>query len=270
MKSKNQENKFKKTIWDFYKKNRREFPWRETHDPYKILVSEIMLQQTQTARVVPKYKSWLKKFPTLKALALAPTRSVLLEWQGLGYNRRALALKRVAEIITQEYKGKFPTDYQKILALPGIGHYTAGAVLAFAFFIPIPVIETNIRTVFIHFFFKRKKNVHDKDILSLVEKTLDQNNPRNWYYALMDYGVYLKEQGLTHGTRSAHYVKQSPFKGSNRELRSHILRYIGTHKKVSEKSIINTMKQDPIKVKENLKKLSEEGFLKKKGNLYSI
>ncbi len=263
-------SKFQKTVWDFYKKNRRDFPWRTTKDPYRILVSEIMLQQTQTSRVVPKYNEWLKKFPSWKALAKAPLRDVLLTWQGLGYNRRALALKKTAEIISREYKGKFPTDYEKILALPGIGHYTAGAVLAFAFNIPIPIIETNIRTVFIHFFFKNKKSVHDEKILALVEKTLDEKNPRDWYYALMDYGVMLKESKNISHRQSAHYAKQSPFKGSNRELRSSILKYIATNPKVSEKQIITKMKNSSTKVKENLKKMTSEGFIQKSGSYYII
>jgi A/G-specific adenine glycosylase len=263
-------SKFQTTIWDYYKKNRRVFSWRETKNPYHILVSEIMLQQTQTSRVVPKYKVWLKKFPNWHALAKANLRDVLIAWQGLGYNRRALALKRTAEIITHKYKGRFPTDYKKILDLPGIGHYTAGAVLAFSYNIPLPIIETNIRTVFIHFFFKNKKSVRDENILLLVEKTLDERNPRDWYYALMDYGAMLKETKNISHRQSTHYHRQSPFKGSNRELRSSILKFITKNDKVTEKQITTEMKNSSIKVKENLKNMTVEGFIQKSGSYYII
>jgi len=185
--------KFKQTIWAYHTANRRDFPWRKTHNPYYILVSEIMLQQTQTERVKQKYAEWLELFPTIEALAKAPLQKVLTTWKGLGYNRRALALKRTAEKIVDEYSGKFPNTYNHILDLPGIGPYTAGAVLAFAFNKAMPIIETNIRTVYIHFFFKDHGEIHDKEILELIEKTLDHENPREWYYALMDYGVMLKK-----------------------------------------------------------------------------
>lgn len=260
---------FKKRVYDHFKKYGRDFPWRKTRDPYKILVSEIMLQQTQTVRVIPKYKAWLTKFPNWKKLSSASVKSVLTTWQGLGYNRRALALKQTAEIISHKHAGAFPTDYAKIMALPGIGPYTAGAVLAFAFNIPIPIIETNIRTVFIHEFFKNKKSVEDEHILTLVEKTLDQKNPRHWYWALMDYGAHIKETEGNKNRASAHYTKQSPFRGSNRELRSQILKLIA-RKSTSEKAIVIALKKPTEKVKQNLNKLSHEGFLRKKGLIYSI
>ncbi len=187
--------KFQEVIFTYYRENKRIFAWRETIDPYAILVSEIMLQQTQTERVKIKYAEWLVHFPTLESLATAPLQKVLLHWQGLGYNRRALALKKCAEIITSTYKGKFPIDYDKLLTLPGIGPYTAGAVMAFAYNKPYPVIETNIRTVYIHFFYGDKfGQIDDKELLPLTEKTLPRVasakwGAREWYYALMDYGV---------------------------------------------------------------------------------
>lgn len=260
---------FKKEIWNFYRNNKRDLPWRNTHDPYKILVSEIMLQQTQVSRVLIKYKSWLKRFPSLNSLDKANVREVLREWKGLGYNRRALALKRAAEIIVTDYDGKFPTAYEKVLELPGIGPYTAGALMAFAYNKPVPIIETNIRTVFIHFFFKKRKNIDDKEILKLVEQTLDQKNPKDWYYALMDYGVMLKKTIGNLNTKSAHYAKQTPFKGSNREQRSLLLGLI-SEKPRTGLEIIKIIKKDKESILKNIITLEKEGFIKKSGKKYRV
>ena len=224
---------FKKTIWTRYRTHKRDFPWRRTRDPYKILVSEVMLQQTQAPRVVPKYLSFLKKFPTTQALANAPLSAVLSEWQGLGYNRRALYLKQCAEKIEKDFGGKWPRDFKTLCSLPGIGPATAGDIMAFAWNIPTVVIETNIRSVFIHFFFAGAEKVSDKEILPLIEKTLDMENPREWYWALFDYGAYLKspqgrsaEEAENPSRKSARHVKQSKFAGSNRQKRSQILKLI--------------------------------------------
>jgi len=269
-------NVFKQTIWNYYKKNRRDFPWRNTHDPYRILVSEIMLQQTQAPRVVKKYEVFLKKFPTIKKLAHASLVDVLFIWNGLGYNRRALALKETAKIIVEKYSGNVPTDFEVLISLPGIGPATAGDILAFAWNIPSVIIETNIRTVFIHFFFKdnrRKddkhntsKKIHDRDILPLIGKTLDTKNPKEWYYALMDYGALLKK---THGNasrKSVHYIKQSPFKGSNRQLRSHILKLI-MQKGLTAQEILHLIQKNMDKkilkkgINQNLIALQKEGLI---------
>jgi len=253
---------FQKLIWHNYRKAGRSFPWRETTDPYRILVSEIMLQQTQTDRVVPKYRSWLKKFSTVKKLASASTADVLKEWKGLGYNRRALNLKRAAEVVTKKYNGKLPQTLVELDSLPGIGPYTAGAIMTFAFNEPAVFIETNIRTVFIHFFFKNSKEIHDKDILSLIAKTLDTKNPREWYYALMDYGAMLKKSGLRNNVKSKHYTKQSPFKGSNREVRSKILTYTLEHSttKLSPTKLAALLSLPLKTVQKNLTTLKKEGF----------
>jgi A/G-specific adenine glycosylase len=165
---------FQETILGHYRKYGRRFQWRETRDPYAILVAEVMLQQTQAERVTPLFKSFLKTFPTVRALARAPLKEVLLGWQGLGYNRRALNLKRAAEMILRDYDGKIPRNIEKLDALPGIGPYTARAVAAFAFGAVSPFIETNIRTVFLHFFFPKRKSVRDEEILELVKRTLPQ------------------------------------------------------------------------------------------------
>ena len=176
---------FKKTVWAHYRKHRRDFPWRNTKDPYQILVSEIMLQQTQAPRVIGFYDRFLKKFPTASVLANAPLSTVLSLWRGLGYNRRALMLKRATKTISDS---GMPRTRKELEELPGVGPATAGAVLAYAFQVSTPFIETNIRRTFIHEFFPRRKNVSDEEILPLVEKSLKNVNPREWYYALMDYG----------------------------------------------------------------------------------
>lgn len=261
-------SQFKKTIWGYYKKHgRHDLPWRKTKDPYKILVSEIMLQQTQVPRVISKYKSFLKKFPTVKVLAEAPLKEVLLEWQGLGYNRRAKYLKHCAEKVVVDHNGKFPRTLTGLISLPGIGKATAGDILAFAYNVPVPVIETNIRSVFIHFFYKDAENVHDKDLLPIIEKTLDTENPREWYWALFDYGAYLK-QTRNPNTRSKHYVKQSPFKGSNRERRSQILKLILTGPK-TEKEIVEILNYEKEVVQKNLEQMLKEKLIKKeKGKFF--
>ncbi len=243
-----------------------------------------MLQQTQTDRVIKKYEEWLTHFPTAKKLSEASLQEVLKHWQGLGYNRRALALKKAAQIITENKK--FPETYEEILELPGIGPYTAGAIMAFAYNKPIPIIETNIRTVYIHAFFKNHgqppshknasagQGIHDKEILELVAKTLDHDNPRDWYHALMDYGVMLKKTVGNLNTKSKHYTKQTKFKGSNREIRATIVKII-TESPVSEKSLGEKLEKLEIItaqdiLKKNLSDLEHEGFIKKVGNSYRI
>ncbi len=185
-----------------------------------------MLQQTQVSRVIPKYESFLKKFPDPKALAKAPLSDILKEWQGLGYNRRAKFLHQTAKIITEEYKGKFPKEAMAIEELPGIGPYTACAVATFAFNKPEVFIETNIRTVFTHSYFADKKLISDKEILPLIERDLKKSKmePRDFYAALMDYGSYLKASGVRINNKSKHYSKQSKFEGSTRQKRAAELR----------------------------------------------
>lgn len=258
--------KFQDEVWNFYHLHKRPFPWRETRDPYRILVSEIMLQQTQAGRVVDKYKSFLKRFPTLAALARASVASVLKEWQGLGYNRRGLALKRAAEETIKRFKGRLPRDYESLLNLPGIGPATAGDILAFAWNEPAVVIETNIRSVFIHAFFPEDSSVHDSQLLPLIKKTLDYDNPREWYYALMDYGAWLKKTNPNPSRRSRHYSRQSPFKGSNRELRSKILKYLLAYPRQDEETIREAITVDPKLLCKNLETMVAEGLISRKAH----
>lgn len=198
----------------------RDMPWRRDMRPYYVLVSELMLQQTQVDRVIPKFEAFVATFPDEKALAQANLAEVLKLWQGLGYNRRAKFLHEAAKKIVHD--GAFPGDQVGLIQLPGVGRNTAGAILAYAHNMPSLFIETNVRAVYIHHFFDDRDLVDDSAILRLVEKTIDREHPREFYWALMDYGSWLKKQGVL-PSRSRHYKKQPPLKGSVREVRGKIV-----------------------------------------------
>lgn len=225
-----QERQFIEAVWLFFKESgRSDLPWRQTHNPYNVLVSELMLQQTQVDRVIPKYQAFITQWPTLSDLAKAPLSKVLMMWQGLGYNRRAKFLLEAAKHVSIQLGGKFPESYGELQTLPGVGPYTAGAIMAFAYNTPVPLIETNVRRVFIHHFFKDQTGVTDAEILKLVKKTLPTENVRIWYAALMDYGASLKKEYGNMNVQSKHYTKQSKFEGSDRQIRGAIVRYLATH-----------------------------------------
>jgi A/G-specific adenine glycosylase len=262
--------RFQKLVYDHYRRNGRKLPWRKTRDPYHILLSELMLQQTQVARVIDKYKAFLRRFPTLESLVRAPLRDVLGVWQGLGYNRRALALKRLATIIVSDYGGRIPPHIDVLQALPGVGAATAGAVCAFAFNKPAVFVETNIRSVFIHHFFHDRDGVKDNEILPLVAQTLDAKRTRRWYYALMDYGVALKERHSNPSRRSAHYTIQSPFEGSLRQVRGMILRALVKDPGMTESVLVKELNRDVDQVGKSLQQLCKEGFVFKKGKRFFI
>jgi A/G-specific adenine glycosylase len=219
-------------IKKFYKvRGRHGLPWRATCDPYKILVSEVMLQQTQVERVIPFYSRFIKKFPTAQKLAEATLSDVLKAWQGLGYNRRAKYLLDSAKILEKKSSDFRPPDGQTFsqeffATLPGVGPYTAAAVETFAFNKPNVFIETNIRTAFLYSDILKKTRISDRELLPLVEKALHKSNmpPREFYWALMDYGAALKKRGVKLNHRSAHYAKQSKFEGSRRQKRAARLR----------------------------------------------
>ena len=269
--------KFQKTILDWYKQNKRSMPWRHTRDPYKILVSEIMLQQTQVSRVIPKYQEFLAAFPTVQALAKAPDKKLLQVWSGLGYWRRARFLKETAKAVVKNYNGKFPNTPQELETLPGIGPYTAGAVACFAFNNPTAFIDTNIRRVYLHFFFADKKNVHDKEILELAQQAVWPENPRQWHYALFDYGATeLKDKSIN--KRSRHYAKQSQFTGSFRSYRAKALQQLLTAPKNKIKSselldyIEDQIRQDEkdYSAQEVVDSLLKDTLLKKTGTYIKL
>lgn len=204
----------------------RSMPWREDTRPYYVLVSELMLQQTQVDRVIPKFEAFIARFPNEQALANAPLGEVLGLWNGLGYNRRAKYLSDAAKAIVSEFGGEFPSAYEDLLRLPGVGPNTAGAILAYAFNQPVVFIETNVRTVYFHHFFESGDKVTDAELKKKVQETLDAEHPREFYWALMDYGTWLKKQGAGRIRQSAHYKKQSALKGSVREIRGQIVRVL--------------------------------------------
>jgi A/G-specific adenine glycosylase len=258
--------RFRDIIYRHYRAHQRVMPWRQTHNPYHILVSEIMLQQTQVDRVMGNYGEFLARFPDFETLAQAPWPEVLAVWQGLGYNRRALALKRLAQEVVENWGGTLPMSKEDLRSLPGIGPATAGAVLAFAFEQPVAFIETNIRRVFLHFFFTGEEGVTDREILPLVAETLDWKRVREWYYALMDYGAGLKGSFPNPNRRSAHYARQSPFNGSNREVRGLILKVLLGKPVFSVEELARAMRISPDRTGTALQQLLAEGFVVRDGD----
>ena len=279
--------RFQQLVKDYYRQSGRDLPWRRSITPYRIVVSEIMLQQTQVSRVLIKYPEWLKQFPTWKSLASASTADVIRGWQGLGYNRRALALKKIAEIVMSEYRGQLPPDPELLVSFPGIGPATASSICAFAYNQPVVFIETNIRRVYIHHYFNGTRGsllgtrnsqlrtgprvadpvstlIHDHQLLPIIERTLDRSNPREWYWALMDYGSYLGKQVENPNRKSKHYTKQSKFEGSRRQVRGAILKYISDSNRATLKQL-DSLPFDSALVKTICAELIKEGFLRKQG-----
>jgi A/G-specific adenine glycosylase len=258
----------------------RDLAWRRTRDPYAVLLSEVMLQQTQVARVEPKYAEWLGEFPTFDALAAAPLEPVLRAWQGLGYNRRAVALKRCAEAVAEQFDGTLPADEAQLRSLPGIGAATAAGVLAFAYDLPAVYLETNVRAVFLHELFADRADVTDRELLAFVRAAVSEAasqgaGPRMWYYALLDYGAYLKRTQPNPSRRSAHHARQSRFAGSHRQKRAWLLRAV-----IAEPGLPAEEYADALALAETaagrgvvsaddvaaiLAELAEEGFLRREG-----
>lgn len=264
---------FQEAVRDHYRSyGRHGLPWRlpdadGRFDPYKIMVSELMLQQTQVARVIPKYHEFLERFPTVAALAAADLGDVLRAWNGLGYNRRAKYLRQAAAQIQEMPGGTFPQTVDELAKLPGIGKNTAGAIAAYAFNRPVVFIETNIRTVFIHHFFKGDTEVSDRQILGIAEQVMDRKHPREWYWALMDYGAHLKQTVGNLNHRSKGYAVQSRFEGSRRQVRGKIIRQLGEGPRTSsslEKTIAD--KRVPGVIEE----LLAEGLIRRRDHRLSL
>ncbi len=282
---------------NFYEKEgRHTLPWRKTADPYNILVSELMLQQTQVDRVLPKYREFLRAFPSVGALAKAPLSQVLLYWQGLGYNRRAKFLHETAKIVVKEFGAKLPGDPAILETLPGIGPYTARAVVVFAFNQPVVFVETNIRTVYLlhgnllpkrssgrvsikdavrfQTIFSSKlplRKITDADLLPLIAKDLKRSKmePREFYWALMDYGSYLKRQGVKLNHHSKHYTKQSRFEGSARQLRGAILKNLLVSPATAAQLQKNSGRTLP-EVQKVLGQLQQEGLIFRQGLRFAV
>ena len=284
-----QVRRFQTRVVSWYKKHgRHSLPWRlpagrqeKQFDPYRILVSELMLQQTQVARVIMKYQSFVRSFPTVRSLARAKTPELLRAWQGLGYNRRALYLREAARKVVHDYDGRVPQSVRALESFPGVGPATARAVAVFAWNSPEIFLETNIRRVYIHHFFKKRRRVLDRDILPILQKTLYRENPRMWYSALMDYGSTLgttlrRAQSKNPNRKSARYTKQSRFLGSQRYARAKILSYLLRKRGATSRDIAVYVSGVPAlrTHKKNLGRvlfsLEREGFLKRRGGNWKI
>lgn len=248
----------------------RELPWRRDADPYAIMVSEMMLQQTQVPRVVPKYLAWMERFPDIGSLAAAPADEVLRFWSGLGYNRRALALHRSGQIIAKDFGGRVPQDEAALRSLPGIGVYTSRAILAFAFDRPTVFLETNIRTVLLKHFFPEETGVSDRALEGIAAQVLDAAAPRRWYTALMDYGSELKRVEGNHSVRGAAYKKQAPFATSFRRVRGAVLKRLVESKKVKIEELYLTLPFSRENIEKCASALVKEGFAAYEGDSLRI
>ena len=251
---------FQQHVTAFYEaKGRHDMEWRHTTDPYKIVVSEVMLQQTQVPRVAVIYPKFIERFPDFAALAAAEQADLLAAWQGMGYNRRALNLQKLAGVIVNEYNGTVPQDPAVLATLPGIGPATSCSIAAFAFNRPVVFIETNIRRVFIHYFFDDDKIVDDSELLPLVAAMLPENS-REWYWALMDLGTALKSSVKNPNQRSRHYTKQKTFEGSDLKIRGSVLKKMLEQKRGSPDVFAKEMNEEPARVRGIMEKMAGEGF----------
>lgn len=255
-------HEFSALIWRFYNEFGRRFPWRETRATWPVLLSEVMLQQTQTARVLPKYEAFLDKWPSWESMASSSLDEVLALWKGLGYPRRALALRKVA-VASERWGWELPCDYAELLTLPGVGPSTAAAVCAFSYGQPAIYLETNIRRVLLHCFFPGQEQVHDRVLRTLLDDLLaDVDDVRAWYYALMDYGVLLKFLIPNANRRSAHYARQSRFENSNRQLRGLLLLHFSERGALSRNQLLDNLSGfEPERVDACLRSLCSEGFI---------
>ena len=257
---------FRAQIWRFYRDHGRQFSWRSAITPYRVLVSEIMLQQTQTGRVEEKFAAFVTRFGSFNDLATAEFSQVLRCWKGLGYNRRAKYLHDAARRIVDEFDSALPEDPAVLVQLPGIGPATAASISVFAFNRPHAFVETNIRTVFIHFFCADQQQVTDRQILALVEQTMDREDPRQWFYALMDYGVMLKKTVGNLSRRSSHYQRQSRFEGSNRQLRGKILDLLIERGRLPAEALAELLEQDQERIAPLIDALTSEGLITRDGS----
>jgi A/G-specific adenine glycosylase len=261
---------FRSLVKDYYAKNRRSMPWRDTITPYGVFLSEIMLQQTQVPRVMVKYAEFTERFKSFEELAKATPAEVLATWQGLGYNRRGLFLHKSAQMIMEEFGGELPRSVELVDSLPGIGQATAAAIVAYTFNIPTVFIETNIRRVFIHHFFEDKSDIDDKELLPIVEAALDKDNPRDWYYALMDYGTYLAKTVENPNRKSKHYSVQSKFEGSNRQVRGALLRFFVGGGSFNYDEILKGVEFAPERIDKALASMVKDCFLVEDKKKYRV
>jgi A/G-specific adenine glycosylase len=256
---------FQKKVFSFYRKKKRELPWRKTTDPYKILLSEFMLQQTQVNRVVLYYEQWTAKWPTIYALSAASLPEVLQMWMGLGYNTRAVNLHRAARKIVANYHGDVMTAVKQYKDLPGIGRYTSHAVQIFSANADLVTVDTNIRRIFIREF-NLSEQVSDKEIWKLAEACLPRGKSRDWHNALMDYGALsltAQKTGIKPKTQ------QSRFEGSDRQIRAQILRYLLT-KDMSISELKKNLGIEQMRLFPILEKMISEKIIVKEHKIYRL
>ncbi|HEV7929057.1 MAG TPA: hypothetical protein VGP12_02875 [Nitrosospira sp.] len=259
---------FQEAVWDYYARHNRSMPWRDEPTPYHVLVSEVMLQQTQVPRVVPKFLEFMARFPTIATLAGAPLSDVLAHWSGLGYNRRAKYLWEAAQSVVARHNGELPSTQDELVALPGIGPNTAGAILAYAYEQPVVFIETNIRTVIIHYFFAgHDDKITDAQIKGVMQQALPAENPREWYWALMDYGTHLKATAGGQLQRVHGYRKQSKFEGSRRQVRGKVLKLLLVGGRVAE-ALQNEITDD--RLPGVLAELKNEGLIEQRDTIWYL
>jgi A/G-specific adenine glycosylase len=261
---------FRAAVLDYYRDHGRDLAWRKTTDPYRILVSEIMLQQTQVTRVTEKYPEFIAAFPDFSSLAGSPLANVLAVWQGMGDNRRAISLYKSARLVVEKYDGVLPQDPEILVTFPGIGKATAASICSFAFNMPLVFIETNIRRVFIHYFFDDSETVDDSRILPLATKALYRKDPRTWYNALMDLGTDLKTKVENPNRRSRHYTKQAVFEGSDRKIRGSIIRILLADGQMTRETMVKTLSEEPSRVNRILEDLEREGFIARSDGNFTI
>jgi A/G-specific adenine glycosylase len=229
-----------------------------------------MLQQTQVARVAITFPMFLELFPDFERLAASETRELLQAWQGMGYNRRALNLRAAAQKICEHHGGKLPKDPVQLRLLPGIGNYTAHSIPVFAFNEPQPVIETNIRSVMIHFFCKGREQVAESEISSLVLTTVDHKQPRNWFNALMDLGSEIKRNDPSINKRVAAYKQQSKFNGSKRQVRGQVLTLLTKQHTASRAVLLKLINSEKYSVIDVANDLVAEGFLSYERGVFRV
>ena len=257
-------------VLDFYDRYGRKFPWRETDDVYRVLLSEMMLQQTQTGRVLEKYQEFLTLWPTLEDLAQAPFDQLLDHWRGLGYNRRALNLKRCAQA-SETYGYTLPCDEKALLALPGIGPSTAAAIIAFSYHKPAIYLETNIRRVLLFAFHPEEEAVEDRILRDDLKRLLPlAGDGKRWYYALMDYGVLLKHLVPNPNARSKGYHRQSRFEGSNRQVRGMLVHALSESGARDVQALYGMLPFEPERIDKALSDLVRDGLVSRLGRLYRI
>lgn len=251
---------FQTKILNFYKQQGRDLPWRNTSNPYYIHLSEIMLQQTQVSRVINYYQKFIKNFPDLQSLSNASRHILLANWQGLGYNNRIIRLQESAKLLLENYDGEYPQDQKELQNLPGIGSYTSGAILSFAFNITSKVVDTNIRRILIHEL-NLDENISIRDLEEIAYQVTPKNRAKEWNNALMDYGA-LELTAKKVNIRPI--TKQSKFIGSTRWVRSQIVKQLLEQHEISIKDL--EIRFHNYTINDILEKMQKDQLIKIKNN----